>query len=250
MEERMTICNMAIEAGGKSGIIAPDEITFEYIKGREFSPKDEELEKKIKEWKELYTDDVSAFDEYIKLDVSNLVPQVTWGTNPEMGMNITDTFPEIKDLNYEKAYKYMDLTPGDSPKNIHLKHVFIGSCTNARLSDLQLAARFVEGKKIAPNLTAIVVPGSRPVKRAAEKLGLDKVFLDAGFEWRDPGCSMCLGMNPDKVPDGVHCASTSNRNFEDRQGFGAKTHLCSPAMAAAAAIAGRFVDVRQMPEAQ
>ena len=250
MEERMTICNMAIEAGGKSGIIAPDEITFEYIKGREFSPKDEELEKKIKEWKELYTDDVSAFDEYIKLDVSNLVPQVTWGTNPEMGMNITDTFPEIKDLNYEKAYKYMDLTPGDSPKNIHLKHVFIGSCTNARLSDLELAAKFVKGKHIAPTLTAIVVPGSRPVKKEAERLGLDKIFMDAGFEWRDPGCSMCLGMNPDHVPEGVHCASTSNRNFEGRQGYGARTHLCSPAMAAAAAIAGKFVDVRDMPEVQ
>ena len=157
---------------------------------------------------------------------------------------------EVRDMNDERAYHYMGLRPGQKAEDINLGYIFIGSCTNARLSDLQLAARIVKGKKISPNLTAIVVPGSRPVKRAAEKIGLDKIFKDAGFEWREPGCSMCLGMNPDKVPDGVHCASTSNRNFEDRQGFGAKTHLCSPAMAAAAAIAGHFVDVRRMPEVQ
>ena len=250
MEERMTICNMAIEAGGKSGIIAPDEITFEYIKGREFSPKDEELEKKIKEWKELYTDDVSAFDEYIKLDVSNLVPQVTWGTNPEMGMNITDTFPEIKDLNYEKAYKYMDLKPGDSPKNINLKHIFIGSCTNGRLSDLEVVAKIVKGKKVHPNIKAVIVPGSQMVKKQAEEKGFAKIFLDAGFEWREAGCSTCLGMNPDLIPSGEHCASTSNRNFEGRQGKGARTHLVSPAMAAAAAIHGYFIDVRELEEVQ
>ena len=250
MEERMTICNMAIEAGGKSGIIAPDEITFEYIKGREFSPKDEELEKKIKEWKELYTDDVSAFDEYIKLDVSNLVPQVTWGTNPEMGMNITDTFPEVKDLNYEKAYKYMDLKPGDSPKNISLKHVFIGSCTNGRLSDLEVVAKIVKGKKVHPNIKAVIVPGSQMVKKQAEEKGFAKIFLDAGFEWREAGCSTCLGMNPDLIPSGEHCASTSNRNFEGRQGKGARTHLVSPAMAAAAAIHGHFIDVRELEEVQ
>ena len=250
MEERMTICNMAIEAGGKSGIIAPDEITFEYIKGREFSPKDEELEKKIKEWKELYTDDVSAFDEYIKLDVSNLVPQVTWGTNPEMGMNITDTFPEIKDLNYEKAYKYMDLKPGDSPKNINLKHVFIGSCTNGRLSDLEVVAKIVKGKKVHPNIKAVIVPGSQMVKKQAEEKGFAKIFLDAGFEWREAGCSTCLGMNPDLIPSGEHCASTSNRNFEGRQGKGARTHLVSPAMADAAAIHGHFIDVRELEEVQ
>ena len=250
MEERMTICNMAIEAGGKSGIIAPDEITFEYIKGREFSPKDEELEKKIKEWKELYTDDVSAFDEYIKLDVSNLVPQVTWGTNPEMGMNITDTFPEIKDLNYEKAYNYMDLKPGDSPKNINLKHVFIGSCTNGRLSDLEVVAKIVKGKKVHPNIKAVIVPGSQMVKKQAEEKGFAKIFLDAGFEWREAGCSTCLGMNPDLIPSGEHCASTSNRNFEGRQGKGARTHLVSPAMAAAAAIHGYFIDVRELEEVQ
>ena len=250
MEERMTICNMAIEAGGKSGIIAPDEITFEYIKGREFSPKDEELEKKIKEWKELYTDDVSAFDEYIKLDVSTLVPQVTWGTNPEMGMNITDTFPEVKDLNYEKAYKYMDLKPGDSPKNISLKHVFIGSCTNGRLSDLEVVAKIVKGKKVHPNIKAVIVPGSQIVKKQAEEKGFAKIFLDAGFEWREAGCSTCLGMNPDLIPSGEHCASTSNRNFEGRQGKGARTHLVSPAMAAAAAIHGHFIDVRELEEVQ
>lgn len=250
MEERMTICNMAIEAGGKSGIIAPDEITFEYIKGREFSPKDEELEKKIKEWKELYTDDILAFDEYIKLDVSTLVPQVTWGTNPEMGMNITDTFPEVKDLNYEKAYKYMDLKPGDSPKNISLKHVFIGSCTNGRLSDLEVVAKIVKGKKVHPNIKAVIVPGSQMVKKQAEEKGFAKIFLDAGFEWREAGCSTCLGMNPDLIPGGEHCASTSNRNFEGRQGKGARTHLVSPAMAAAAAIHGHFIDVRELKEVQ
>ena len=250
MEERMTICNMAIEAGGKSGIIAPDEITFEYIKGREFSPKDEELEKKIKEWKELYTDDILAFDEYIKLDVSTLVPQVTWGTNPEMGMNITDTFPEVKDLNCEKAYKYMDLKPGDSPKNISLKHVFIGSCTNGRLSDLEVVAKIVKGKKVHPNIKAVIVPGSQMVKKQAEEKGFAKIFLDAGFEWREAGCSTCLGMNPDLIPGGEHCASTSNRNFEGRQGKGARTHLVSPAMAAAAAIHGHFIDVREVEEVQ
>ena len=250
MEERMTICNMAIEAGGKSGIIAPDEITFEYIKGREFSPKDEELEKKIKEWKELYTDDILAFDEYIKLDVSTLVPQVTWGTNPEMGMNITDTFPEVKDLNYEKAYKYMDLKPGDSPKSISLKHVFIGSCTNGRLSDLEVVAKIVKGKKVHPNIKAVIVPGSQMVKKQAEEKGFAKIFLDAGFEWREAGCSTCLGMNPDLIPGGEHCASTSNRNFEGRQGKGARTHLVSPAMAAAAAIHGHFIDVRELKEVQ
>lgn len=244
MEERMTICNMAIEAGGKSGIIAPDEITFEYIKGRRFTPKDEDLEKKIKEWKELYTDSVEAFDKYIKIDVNNLVPQVTWGTNPEMGIDITGTFPEIKDVNDEKAYEYMGLKPNQSPYDIPLKHVFIGSCTNGRLSDLEIVAKIVEGKKVAENIKAVVVPGSQIVKRMAEEKGIAKILIDAGFEWREAGCSTCLGMNPDLIPSGEHCASTSNRNFEGRQGKGARTHLVSPAMAAAAAINGKFVDVR------
>ena len=238
MEERMTICNMSIEFGSKMGIMNPDECM----------PKD--FEAAVADWQSLVSDNDATYDRVITIDVSQLAPMVTWGTNPSMGVDVETAFPEIRDMNDERAYAYMDLQPGQKASDIELGYIFIGSCTNARLSDLQLAARFVEGKKIAPNLTAIVVPGSRPVKRAAEKMGLDKIFLDAGFEWRDPGCSMCLGMNPDKVPDGVHCASTSNRNFEDRQGFGAKTHLCSPAMAAAAAIAGRFVDVRQMPEVE
>ncbi|MCQ8264910.1 3-isopropylmalate dehydratase large subunit [Streptococcus suis] len=244
MEERMTICNMSIEFGSKIGMMNPDEKTFSYVRQTVHAP--EAIEEAIADWKTLVSDEDAAYDKVIQLDVSDLAPMVTWGTNPAMGVAFDQVFPAITDLNDKRAYDYMDLSPGQQVSDIELGYVFIGSCTNARLSDLQLAAKFVKGKKIAPNLTAIVVPGSRPVKRAAEKLGLDKVFIEAGFEWRDPGCSMCLGMNPDKVPEGVHCASTSNRNFEDRQGFGAKTHLCSPAMAAAAAIAGRFVDVRKL----
>jgi len=248
MEERMTICNMAIEGGGKSGIIAPDETTFNYVKGRRFAPKGEEFEKKVAEWKELYTDSVEAFDKHIKVDVSNLEPQVTWGTNPEMGINITGTFPEIKDHNDEKAYDYMGLKPGQTPFDIPLKHVFIGSCTNGRLSDLEIAAKIVKGKKVASNITAVVVPGSQVVKKIAEENGIAQILKDAGFEWREAGCSTCLGMNPDLIPAGEHCASTSNRNFEGRQGKGARTHLVSPAMAAAAAIYGKFVDVRELEE--
>ena len=192
----------------------------------------------------MYTDSVEAFDKYIKIDVSNLVPQVTWGTNPEMGMDITEVFPDIKDHNDEKAYEYMGLEPGNSPKDIKLKHVFIGSCTNGRLSDLEIVANIVKGKKVHPNITAVVVPGSQTVKRLAEEKGIDKILKDAGFQWREAGCSTCLGMNPDQIPGGEHCASTSNRNFEGRQGKGARTHLVSPAMAAAAAIHGHFIDVR------
>ncbi len=246
MEERMTICNMSIEFGSKMGIMNPDQKTFDYVKGRPGAPAD--FQAAVADWKGLVSDSDVHYDKVIRMDVSELAPMVTWGTNPSMGVSFDETFPEVRDMNDERAYGYMNLKPGQKPADIELGYVFLGSCTNARLSDLKLAARFVKGKQIAPNMTAIVVPGSRPVKRAAEKLGLDKVFQDAGFEWRDPGCSMCLGMNPDKVPEGIHCASTSNRNFEDRQGFGAKTHLCSPAMAAAAAIAGRFVDIRQLPE--
>ena len=248
MEERMTICNMAIEGGGKSGIIAPDETTFNYVKGKRFAPLGEEWDKKLKEWKELYTDSVEAFDEYIKVDVNNLEPQVTWGTNPEMGMNITDRFPNIKNINDEKAYEYMGLIPGDSPFDIPLKHVFIGSCTNGRLSDLEIVAKIVKGKKVHTNIKAMVVPGSQIVKRVAEENGIAKILQDAGFEWRESGCSTCLGMNPDLIPSGEHCASTSNRNFEGRQGKGARTHLVSPAMAAAAAIHGKFIDVRNLEE--
>lgn len=250
MEERMTICNMSIEFGSKMGIMNPDQTTFDYVKGRDQAPKGEKFEQDIADWKTLVSDPDAHYDKVIEIDVSQLAPMVTWGTNPSMGVAFDQPFPEIRDMNDERAYKYMDTRPGEKVEDLDIGYVFLGSCTNARLSDLKLAARFVKGKHIAPNLTAIVVPGSRPVKTAAEKLGLDKIFTDAGFEWRDPGCSMCLGMNPDKVPAGVHCASTSNRNFEDRQGVGARTHLCSPAMAAAAAINGHFVDVRQLPEAQ
>lgn len=244
MEERMTICNMAIEFGSKIGLMNPDQKTYDYVSGREFAPKD--MAAAIADWKTLPSDEDAVYDKVITIDVSKLAPMVTWGTNPEMGIEFTETFPEIKDFNDERAYNYMDLKPGGKPEEIELGYVFIGSCTNARLSDLQLAAEIVKGHKIADTLTAIVVPGSRPVKEAAEALGLDKIFTDAGFEWREPGCSMCLGMNPDHVPEGVHCASTSNRNFEGRQGHGARTHLCSPVMAALAAINGKFVDAREV----
>lgn len=244
MEERMTICNMSIEFGAKIGLMNPDEKTFDYVKGRPQAPKD--LPAAIADWKTLVSDKDAVYDKVLRVDVSDLAPMVTWGTNPGMGMEFGLEFPEIHSLNDERAYRYMDLKPGQTAEEIDLGYVFIGSCTNARLSDLVEAAKFVAGKQVASNIIAIVVPGSRPVKTAAEALGLDKVFTEAGFEWRDPGCSACLGMNPDQIPEQVHCASTSNRNFEGRQGHNARTHLCSPAMAAAAAIHGKFVDVRGM----
>lgn len=245
MEERLTICNMAIEAGGKCGIIAPDNKTFEYLKTKPFAPKGTEWERKLKEWKELYTDSIEAFDRVIELDISSLAPQVTWGTTPEMGVDICENLPDIKDENDRKAYEYMGLKPGISPENIPIQHVFIGSCTNGRLSDLMAAASYIRGRKVAKDVTAVVVPGSQIVKSEAEQLGIDKIFKEAGFQWREAGCSSCLGMNPDLIPSGEHCASTSNRNFEGRQGKGARTHLVSPAMAALAAIHGHFVDSRK-----
>lgn len=248
MEERMTICNMSIEFGSKIGIMNPDQITYDYVKGREGAPLD--FESAVEDWKTLVSDKNTVYDKVITMDVSDLAPMVTWGTTPAMGVSCDDVFPEIRDMNDERAYRYMGLRPGQKIEDIEIGYIFLGSCTNARISDLEVAAKYVKGKHIAPHVTAIVVPGSRPVKRAAEKIGLDKIFLEAGFEWRDPGCSMCLGMNEDKVDKGIHCASTTNRNFEDRQGFGSRTHLCSPAMAAAAAIAGRFVDVRKISEVQ
>lgn len=241
MDERMTICNMAIEAGAKYGLVQPDETTFEYVKDRTYADLTPE---KLEYWKSLYSDDDAQFDRVIELDVTQLEPQVTWGTSPEMGVSFNTPFPAIENINDERAYQYMGLKPGEKAEDIELGYVFLGSCTNARLSDLVEASKFVEGHQVHPNITAIVVPGSRSVKHQAEALGIDKIFKDAGFQWREPGCSMCLGMNPDQVPAGVHCASTSNRNFEGRQGKGARTHLVSPAMAAAAAIEGRFVDVR------
>ncbi|MGT2741724.1 3-isopropylmalate dehydratase large subunit [Streptococcus plurextorum] len=242
MEERMTICNMSIEFGAKIGIMNPDQKTYDYLSDKECRPRD--FASAVADWKTLVSDNDASYDKMIEMDVSDLAPMVTWGTNPSMGVAYGEPFPDIRDINDSRAYDYMGLKPGQTVADITIGYVFLGSCTNARLSDLTIAAKIIQGKKVADGVTAIVVPGSRPVKRAAEALGLDKIFLEAGFEWRDPGCSMCLGMNPDKVPKGVHCASTSNRNFEDRQGVGARTHLCSPAMAAAAAITGRFVDVR------
>ncbi|KAF1297197.1 3-isopropylmalate dehydratase large subunit [Enterococcus sp. JM4C] len=243
MEERMTICNMAIEGGAKIGLIAPDEKTFAYIEGREYAPKN--MVEAIKEWQTLPTDSDAVYDKTLTLDVSQLVPFVTWGTNPEMGVPFDGQFPEITTPDLQQAYNYMGLKPGQTPADIPVGYVFIGSCTNGRLSDLKEAAKIIEGKKVHENVTAIVVPGSRPVRKAAEKIGLDKIFKEAGFDWREPGCSMCLGMNPDRVPPGVHCASTSNRNFQGRQGKDARTHLCSPVMAALAAIHGNFVDSRK-----
>lgn len=243
MEERMTICNMAIEGGAKIGLIAPDEKTFEYVEDRQYAPKN--MTAAIEDWKQLYTDEDAQYDKVLTLEVGELVPFVTWGTNPEMGVPFDGTFPAITSPDIQQAYDYMDLNPGQTPADIPIGYVFIGSCTNGRLSDLQETAKIVAGKKVNDQVTAIVVPGSRPVRKAAEKIGLDKIFKAAGFEWREPGCSMCLGMNPDRVPAGVHCASTSNRNFQGRQGKDARTHLCSPAMAALAAINGNFVDSRK-----
>ncbi|EGQ1645537.1 3-isopropylmalate dehydratase large subunit [Staphylococcus pseudintermedius] len=246
MEGRMTICNMAIEAGAKYGLIQPDNTTFAYLEGRRYA---QNIEDKLDDWRKLYSDDDAQFDKIIELDVSTLEPQVTWGTSPEMGVSFSTPFPEIQNVNDERAYQYMGLKPGQLATDIPLGYVFLGSCTNARISDLVEANHIVKGNQVHENITAIVVPGSRQVKKEAEAMGLDTIFKDAGFEWREPGCSMCLGMNPDQVPAGVHCASTSNRNFEGRQGKGARTHLVSPAMAAAAAIHGRFVDVRKVVEA-
>ncbi|MBZ8174041.1 3-isopropylmalate dehydratase large subunit [Staphylococcus delphini] len=246
MEGRMTICNMAIEAGAKYGLIQPDDTTFAYLEGRRYA---QNIEDKLDDWRELYSDDDAQFDKIIELDVTELEPQVTWGTSPEMGVSFSTPFPEIQNVNDERAYQYMGLKPGQLATDIPLGYVFLGSCTNARISDLVEASHIVKGNHVHENITAIVVPGSRQVKKEAEAMGLDTIFKDAGFEWREPGCSMCLGMNPDQVPAGVHCASTSNRNFEGRQGKGARTHLVSPAMAAAAAIHGRFVDVRKVVEA-
>lgn len=245
MESRMTLCNMAIEAGAKYGVIQPDATTFEYLKGRQYV---QDFNQKVMDWQILSSDTDATFDKVIHLDVSQLEPQVTWGTNPEMGVSVSEPFPESKSVNDARAYQYMGLKPGQRAKDIPLGYVFLGSCTNARLSDLIEASRYIKGQKVHPNINAIVVPGSRRVKKEAESLGLDRIFIEAGFEWREPGCSMCLGMNPDQVPEGVHCASTSNRNFEGRQGKGARTHLVSPAMAAVAAIHGHFIDVRKVAE--
>ena len=254
MEGRMTLCNMAIEAGARAGMIAVDEKTVEYLRGRPYAPKGEMFETAAAYWGTLKSDDGALFDRMVELDAANIVPQVTWGTSPEMVAGIDGKVPEpsreadpVKRESIERALQYMGLNPGARIDEIRIDKVFIGSCTNSRIEDLRAAAGVVNGRHIAANVTlAMVVPGSGLVKRQAESEGLDKVFLAAGFEWREPGCSMCLGMNEDRLSPGERCASTSNRNFEGRQGAGGRTHLVSPEMAAAAAIAGRFADVRQI----
>lgn len=250
MEERMTVCNMSIEMGARAGLIQPDDVTFNYIKNKKYAPKGELWEDALIEWRSLYTDDDAVFDKTVDFDVSVVVPQVTWGTNPGQVAGITDVVPSIESLPFdqrkagEKSLQYMGLSSNTPFEEVKLDKVFIGSCTNSRIEDLRKAAKIVSGYKIADSVTALVVPGSQRVKRQAEEEGIDQIFIKAGFDWRESGCSMCLGMNEDIVLEGERCASTSNRNFEGRQGKGARTHLVSPEMAAAAAITGHFVDVR------
>ncbi len=253
MEGRMTVCNMAIEAGARVGLIAVDQTTIDYVKGRPYAPKGVMWEAAVENWKDLHSDADAGFDQLVELEGSEIKPQVTWGTSPEMVLPVDETVPNPKNSNdavekegIEKALKYMGLNADMPITDIKLDRVFIGSCTNSRIEDIRAAAAVIKGRKVADSLIqALVVPGSGLVKEQAEKEGLDKTFVEAGFEWREPGCSMCLAMNADKLGEGEHCASTSNRNFEGRQGFGGRTHLVSPAMAAAAAIAGHFVDVRE-----
>jgi 3-isopropylmalate/(R)-2-methylmalate dehydratase large subunit len=253
MDGRMTICNMSIEAGARAGLIAPDETTFAYLKGRPGAPSGEAWEAALEQWRELRTDEGAVFDRTLVVDLDTVSPQVTWGTNPGMVTDVRGVVPNPADFAdasarsaAERALVYMGLEPGTPIREIELDRVFIGSCTNARLEDLRAAARVVEGKRVSGRVTAIVVPGSAVIRRQAEEEGLDRVFTEAGFEWRRAGCSMCLGMNDDVAGSGERVASTSNRNFEGRQGAGARTHLVSPEMAAAAAIAGHFVDVREV----
>jgi 3-isopropylmalate/(R)-2-methylmalate dehydratase large subunit len=242
----MTVCNMSIEWGARVGMVAPDETTFAYLEGRPHAPKGAQWERALDHWRSLAGDGGAAFAEEIRLDASGLEPYVTWGTNPGQVAPITGRVPEPADETAERALSYMALRPGTALQEIAIDRVFIGSCTNARLEDLRAAARIVEGRRVAPGVRAMVVPGSTAVKIAAEGEGLDRVFTLAGFEWREAGCSMCLGMNPDILAPGERCASTSNRNFEGRQGSGGRTHLLSPPMAAAAALAGHLVDVREV----
>ena len=253
IEARMTICNMSIEAGARAGIIAVDDTTLDYIKGRPFAPRGEMWDAAEAYWRTLVSDDDAHFDKVVELDVSSLAPQVSWGTSPEMVVSVEDAIPDpdkeadsVKAEGMRRALDYMQLKPEQAVKNIHIDKVFIGSCTNSRIEDLREAASVAKGRKKADNVKEVlVVPGSGLVKRQAEAEGLDKIFMAAGFEWRDPGCSMCLAMNADRLEAGEHCASTSNRNFEGRQGQGGRTHLVSPAMAAAAGIAGHIDDVRE-----
>ena len=254
MEGRMTLCNMAIEAGARAGMVAVDDTTIDYLRGRTFAPRGALWDRAVAYWRTLRTDPGAQFDRVVRLDAAQIAPQVTWGTSPEMVGSIEGTVPDpakvddpVKRKSLERALQYMGLEPNMPIGAIRIDKVFIGSCTNSRIEDLRTAAQVVQGRRVASSVKlAMVVPGSGPVKRQAEAEGLDRVFREAGFEWREPGCSMCLAMNDDRLEPGERCASTSNRNFEGRQGAGGRTHLVSPAMAAAAAIAGRFVDVRAL----
>ncbi|MFK5981168.1 MAG: 3-isopropylmalate dehydratase large subunit [Rhizobiaceae bacterium] len=251
MEGRMTVCNMTIEGGARAGMIAPDEKTFEYIKGKPRAPKGEAFDQAVEYWKNLYTDEGAHFDKVVVLDAANLPPIVSWGSSPEDVVSVTGKVPDPAKIDDEhvraskfRALEYMGLTPGTPIQDIKIDRVFVGSCTNGRIEDLREVAKIVEGKQVSDHVDAMVVPGSGLVKEQAEAEGLDKVFIAAGFDWREPGCSMCLAMNNDRLKPKERCASTSNRNFEGRQGFKGRTHLVSPAMAGAAAIAGHFVDIR------
>jgi len=254
VEGRMTICNMSIEAGARVGLVATDEKTIAYVEGRPFAPKGEQWKLAVEAWKDLVSDADAHFDTVVELDATQIKPQVSWGTSPEMVLAVDQNVPDpaqemdlVKRGSIERALKYMGLKANQAITDIQLDRVFIGSCTNSRIEDLRAAAEIAKGRKVASTIKqAIVVPGSGLVKAQAESEGLDKIFLEAGFEWREPGCSMCLAMNPDRLESGEHCASTSNRNFEGRQGAGGRTHLVSPAMAAAAAVNGRFIDVREL----
>ena len=253
MAGRMTVCNMSIEAGARAGMIAPDEATFEYVRGRPYAPKGEALERAIAYWRTLPSDAGAHYDRVVEIDAATIVPMVTWGTSPEAVAPITGTVPdpasepdEAKRAQMQRMLEYMALTPGQKLADVPIDVVFIGSCTNGRIEDIRAAATVAKGRKVAPGVRALVVPGSGIVKQQAEAEGLDRILLDAGFEWREAGCSMCLGMNPDKLTPGQRCASTSNRNFEGRQGPGGRTHLLSPAMAAAAAVTGHLADVREL----
>ncbi|WP_298719792.1 3-isopropylmalate dehydratase large subunit [uncultured Oceanisphaera sp.] len=253
MEARMTICNMAIELGAKAGLVAPDQTTFDYLKGKPFAPEGADWEQAVAYWQTLKSDDDAEFDAVIELDGADIAPQVTWGTNPGQVMPVNGIIPvpaDIKDLTERqsavKALQYMDIPAGGKLTDVNIDKVFIGSCTNSRIEDLRAAAAIAEGRKVVSGVQALVVPGSQQVKAQAEAEGLDKIFIEAGFEWRLPGCSMCLAMNNDRLQPGERCAATSNRNFEGRQGRGGRTHLVSPAMAAAAAVFGHFVDIREL----
>jgi 3-isopropylmalate/(R)-2-methylmalate dehydratase large subunit len=252
MEGRMSLCNMSIEAGARAGMIAPDEVTFSYIKGRCFAPRNGTWEEALASWRGLVSDAGAKYDKVVEVDASRLAPFVTWGTNPGMVVPVNGRVPELTEVPNgadrtaaEHMLEYMGLKPGTPIEEIRVDRVFIGSCTNSRLEDLRAAARVAQGYRVNPKVRAMVVPGSQAVKHAAEQEGLHRIFQEAGFEWREPGCSMCLGMNPDILQPGERCASTSNRNFEGRQGRGGRTHLVSPTMAAAAAIAGHFTDIRE-----